>query len=66
MSALSLSAQTEKDDDTNITISKAEKQFKFVKGNDEHPVQIRQELNTIYTCNSYRTDIPVVEFYNDV
>ena len=65
-SILSASAQSGSDEDGNVVISKAEKLFKFVKGNDEHPVQIRQEFNTIYTCNSYRTDIPVVEFYNDV
>ena len=66
MSVLSLSAQSNPGEEANVVISKAEKQFKFVKGNDEHPVQIRQELNTIYSCNSYRTDIPVVEFYNDM
>jgi len=61
---LSLSAQT--GDDANVVISKSERQFKFVKGNNEHPVQIRQEINTVYTCNSYRTDITVAQFYNDM
>ena len=37
-----------------------------MKGNSEHPVQIKEESSRIYTCNNYRTDIPVVEFYNDV
>src|SRR4051794_962045 len=65
MSVLSLSAQTTSDDDENVVISKSERQFNFVKGNDEHHVQIRQQSNTVYTCKSYRTDIAVVEFYND-
>ena len=37
-----------------------------MKGNAENPVQIKEESSRIYTCNSYRKDIPVVEFYNDI
>jgi uncharacterized protein YegL len=61
-----LSAQTSSDEDKNIVISKARKEFRFVKGNAENPVQIKEESSRIYTCNSYRKDISIVEFYNDI
>lgn len=61
-----LSAQTSSDEDKNIVISKSRKEYRFVKGNAENPVQIKEESSRIYTCNSYRKDIPVVEFYNDI
>ena len=61
-----LSAQTASDEDKNIVISKARKEYRFVKGTAENPVQIKEESSRIYTCNSYRKDIPVVEFYNDI
>lgn len=61
-----LAAQTDAADDKNVVISKSTKEFKFVKGNAEHPVQIKEESRRLYTCNSYRTDVQVVEFYNDI
>ncbi len=61
-----LSAQIAADEDNNIVISKARKEYRFVKGNAENPVQIKEESTRIYTCNSYRKDISVVEFYNDI
>jgi len=61
-----LSAQIASDEDKNIVISKARKEYRFVKGNAENPVQIKEESSRIYTCNSYRKDISVVEFYNDI
>jgi hypothetical protein len=60
-----LSAQNS-DDDKNVVISKSKKEFKFVKGNAEHPVQIKEESSRLYTCNNFRTDIQVGEFYNDI
>ena len=63
---LSVRAQTVSDDDKNVVISKAKRAFKFVKGTADHPVQVKEETDRTYTCNNYRTDIPVVEFYNDV
>ena len=60
-----IAAQTNPDDEKNVVISRSEKQFRFVKGNTEHPVQVKEESSRTFTCNSYRTDIPVVEFYND-
>lgn len=52
--------------DNNITIQKSIREFRIVKGNDAHPVQIKEESQKIYFCNNYRTEIPVVEFYNDM
>lgn len=59
-------AQENENDDKNVVISKSTRVFKFVKGNVENPVQIKEESNRTYTCNSYRTVIQVVEFYNDI
>ena len=61
-----VTAQTSTEDEKNIVISKSERVFSFVRGNSEHPVQIKEESERLYTCNSFRTDVPVVEFYNDV
>ncbi len=61
-----LSAQDTESTDNNITIKNSEREFRFVKGNDAHPVQIKEESHKTYYCNSYRTDIPIVEFYNDM
>lgn len=52
--------------DENVVISKAVREFKFVKGDATNPVQITEESDRVYTCKSFRTDIPVVEFYNEV
>lgn len=52
--------------DNNITISKSIQEFSFVKGDGAHPVQIKEESRKTYLCNNYRTDIPVLEFYNDM
>lgn len=53
------------DDDRNITIESAHESYRFLKGDDNHPVFIRQELSTTYLCNKYRATIPVIEFYDD-
>ena len=62
----SLMAQPKTEEGENVVISKSKKEFKFVKGDTENPVQIKEESHRTYTCNSYRTDIGIVEFYNDV
>jgi hypothetical protein len=64
--AYSLMAQSKTEEDKNVVISNSKKEFKFVKGNSENPVQIKEDSRRTYTCNSYRTDIGIVEFYNDV
>jgi len=61
-----LDAQTTPADDKNVVITSSKKEFRFIKGNTERPVQIKEETSRIYTCNNYRTDIPIVEFYSDV
>ena len=61
----SITAQSNQDDDNNVVISKSVRKFGFEKGNNAHPVQVREESDRTYTCNNYRTDIPIVEFYND-
>lgn len=58
-------AQTE-GDDKNVVISKSIREFTFTKGNVANPVVIKEESDRTYTCNSYRTDISIVEFYSDV
>ena len=57
--------QTEKEDSKNIVLSNVSRTFRFVKGNKEHPVQVNEESRRTYYCNSYRSDVQVVEFYND-
>ena len=52
--------------DNNITIQKSVREFRFVKGDNKNPVQVKEESQRIYYCNNYRTEIPVVEFYNDM
>jgi Transglutaminase-like superfamily/Domain of Unknown Function with PDB structure (DUF3857) len=51
--------------DKNITIENVIEEYRFVKGNKDNPVQIKQEIVTTYFCNEYRTDIPVVDFFNN-
>ena len=60
-----LFAQDNTGDNNNITLTNVSKEFKFVKGNKEHPVQIRESNDLTYYCNNYRDQVPVVEFYND-
>jgi transglutaminase-like putative cysteine protease len=59
-------AQSGYDIDGNVVISSSKRSFSFAKGNSDHPVQIKEESDRMYTCNNYRTDIPIVEFYSDV
>lgn len=63
-SGLTFFAQIGGDNDKNVVISKCQREFKFVKGNTENPVQIRERSSRLYTCNNYRTDVQVAEFYN--
>src|SRR5665647_1935955 len=51
----SLMAQSTIEEDQNVVISKSKKEFKFVKGDSENPVQIKEENRRTYTCNNYRT-----------
>ncbi len=53
-------------DSKNIVISKSVREFEIVKGYSANPVQISEKSDKTYTCNGYRTDIPIVEFYSDM
>ena len=53
-------------EDKNVVISHAVKEFIFVKGDSKNPVQIKEESRSTYSCNNFRTEVPVVEFYNDM
>lgn len=63
---LEVASQSETEDEKNIAILKSRREFKFVKGNTDNPVQIKEISTRVYTCNSYRTSMPVYEFYNNV
>lgn len=63
---MSVQSQPGNEETKNVVISKSRKEFKFIKGTTENPVQVKQESRFTYACNSFRTEIPVVEFYNDV
>lgn len=52
------------DPDKNITIQEAKEEYRFVKGDKENPVQVKQTMETSYLCNDFRISIPIVEFYN--
>lgn len=54
------------DENTNVTIREKKETYTFTTGDDEHPVQIRQESNTTYSCNEFRTAVPYVAFYDDL
>lgn len=58
-------AQDNPEADKNAILKKITQEFWFSKGNNEHPVIIKQTIKKAYSCNSYRSEIPVVEFYND-
>jgi hypothetical protein len=59
-------AQAFSDENKNITIREKKETYTFSSGNDEHPVQVKQESRTVYSCNEFRTSIPYVEFYDDL
>lgn len=62
LSGAALSAQ---DESGNITIQEEKDEYRFVKGDRTNPVWIKQDMNTVYYCNSYRTNLTVAEFYSD-
>ncbi|MCR6719058.1 MAG: DUF3857 domain-containing protein [Chitinophagaceae bacterium] len=64
---ISLSVFAQKaDDDANVSLKEVKREFSFVTGNNEFPVNIKEESNYSYFCNSYSTEITVAEFYNDM
>lgn len=64
---MSLSVFAQKnDDDANVSLKEVKREFSFVAGNNEFPVNIKEESNFSYFCNSYRTSVTVAEFYNEM
>jgi hypothetical protein len=57
---------SDEEDNANITISQAKRAFRFEKGDEAHPVVIKETSIRQYLCNNYNTYFPVVEFYNDM
>jgi hypothetical protein len=55
---------TAQENDNNITIT-AKESYLFKEYDQQHPVVIKQLINTSYHCNKYRTTVPVFESYND-
>ena len=58
-------SQTSNKDSKNIVISQSKRDFRFVLGSSDAPVQIKEESSRTYYCNDYRNSVGVVEFYND-
>lgn len=61
-----LVANADPDDNTNVTIREKHETYTFATGDEEHPVHIKQESQTVYTCNEFRTTVPYVAFYDDL
>lgn len=51
--------------DSNIVISSANEQYKFVYQKKTKEVHIEEQSEKTYYCNFFRTNIPIVSFYND-
>ena len=49
----------------NVVITNGKIEYRFVTGNSENPVQIKMEKSQVFTCESYRTEVSVGEFYNN-
>jgi hypothetical protein len=53
------------DKDSNVIISNAKEFYSFNYSKNEKTVHVKQGVTTTYQCINYRTDISVVEFYDD-
>src|SRR5689334_16720922 len=51
--------------DSNIVIASARVDYNFEYNRKSNQVNIQQQSTTTYLCNSYRTTIPITEFYDD-
>lgn len=51
--------------DSNIVIQSARETYEFVYNKKEGRVEIREDLQATYHCNSFRTTVPVVEMYDN-
>ena len=53
------------EENKNIVIRERKERYEFVKGDEKHPVWVKQSFTTFYRCDEYRGSIPIVEFYDD-
>jgi hypothetical protein len=51
--------------DSNIVVSDSKELYEFVWQKSQNSVLVKQNLNTSYFCNDYRTTIPIAEFYDN-
>lgn len=51
--------------DSNVVISNAADHYVFKFDKKQKTVGIEQEITVTYKCVDFRTDVPVVEFYDD-
>jgi hypothetical protein len=64
--AMNTSAQFSTSENENIVINKSRREYRFVEGTEDNPVQIKEKSNLTFYCNNYRAEVPVAEFYNDM
>ncbi|WP_165917154.1 transglutaminase-like domain-containing protein [Flaviaesturariibacter aridisoli] len=57
--------QASEKSDSNIVIQSAREVYEFVYNKKAGRVEIRQDLQTTYRCNSFRTTVPVMELYDN-
>ncbi len=50
--------------DSNVVISSSSENYSFYYNKKENTVNIKQDISTAYLCQSFRTSIPVIEFYD--
>ena len=50
--------------DKNVIIQESTEEYRFVKGNKTSPVQIKQELENVYSCDEFRTGL--ISFYKTI
>jgi hypothetical protein len=51
--------------DSNVVISNAKISYSFDHNKKENSVTVKEEMTTTYNCMSYRTSVPIAEFYDD-
>ena len=53
------------DDAKNISILSIKEKVEFEKGDKDHQVLIKHSTETVYSCDAFRSNAQIVEFYND-
>src|SRR5438309_10352028 len=51
--------------DSNIIISSAKSYYEFTSDKKSNTVNVKENLVTSYTCNSFKTTVQVAELYNN-